>query len=58
MDKEEAIKLIAGRISDEYRKHSNFLWMDIAARKIYKQWFEYYQKEIDELKSKQNDGKR
>ena len=52
MDKEEVIKLISDRISDEHRKHVHSTWMNIAARKIYTQWFEYYQKEIDELKSK------
>ena len=56
MEKEEQIKLIAGRILDEYHKHKQYEWQDIAARKIHSQWFDYYnqqnqelQKQLDEL---------
>ena len=57
MEKEEQIKLIAGRILDEYHKHKQYEWQDIAARKIHSQWFDYYnqqtqelQRQLDELK--------
>lgn len=39
---EEIIKLIAGRIHDEYRKHPTLEWHEIAARKLYSQWKEYF----------------
>lgn len=47
--KELQIKLIAGRIEDEYRKHSTLDWQQIAARKIHSQWFEYYTNQIEHL---------
>ncbi len=33
MEKDQAIALIKGRIMDEYRKHPQLDWADIAARK-------------------------
>ena len=48
MDKEEVIKLIKGRIEDEYRKHPLLDWPRIAAGKIYTEWFEYFNNEIKE----------
>lgn len=44
LTKEEQIDLIAGRIIDEYRKHSGLIddWYKIAAAKIQSQWSEYY----------------
>ncbi len=45
MDKEHVIALIKGRIEDEYRKHQNGLvWAEIAARKLYSQWSEFFNK--------------
>ncbi len=41
MQKDQAIALIKGRIMDEYRKHTQLDWADIAARKLYEQWNEY-----------------
>lgn len=52
MEKEQVIKLIAGRIRDEKNKHPNLDWEEIAATKIYEQWFEYYQNEIILLNAK------
>jgi hypothetical protein len=52
MDKEEVIKLIKGRIEDEYRKHPLLDWARIAAGKIYTQWFEYFNNENKELQNK------
>ena len=51
MTKEEIINLIAGRIIDEYRKHSHSIedWHKIAAGKIYSQWFEFYDKQKKDL---------
>ena len=49
MDKEEVIKLIKGRIEDEYRKHPLLDWARIAAGKIYTQWFEYFNNENKDL---------
>lgn len=48
MTKEETIKLIAGRIMDEFRKHVSHIedWPKIAAAKIYTQWNEYYLKSV------------
>lgn len=42
MEKEKVTQLIAGRIIDEFRKHSNTIndWNTIAAAKIYLQWIE------------------
>ncbi len=42
MEKDQAIALIKGRIMDEYRKHPQLDWADIAARKLYEQWNEYF----------------
>lgn len=42
LDKDQAISLIKGRIMDEYRKHPQLDWADIAARKLYEQWNEYF----------------
>lgn len=42
MTKEEQIKLIAGRIRDEYRKHPDLDWAEIAASKLQSQWSEFY----------------
>ena len=51
MSAEEVIKLISGRIIDEYRKHSSNIeeWPRIAAKKIHSQWFEFYQNETQSL---------
>ncbi len=49
MEKEEVIKLIAGRIEDEHRKHPDLNWEKIAAGKIYSQSFEFYQSENEAL---------
>ncbi len=38
----EIINLIAGRITDEYRKHPSLDWAKIAATKIHNQWIEYF----------------
>lgn len=53
MTKEETIKLIAGRINDEYRKHSAHIeeWPTIAAAKIYNQWLSFYSQENPELEA-------
>lgn len=48
MNNEETIKLIAGRIEDEFRKHPTLNWQEIAAKKIHSQWFEFY---VDKIKS-------
>lgn len=42
MTKEEQIKLIAGRIRDEHRKHPDLDWAEIAASKLQSQWSEFY----------------
>jgi len=42
MEKDQAIALIKGRIMDEYRKHPQLDWANIAARKLYEQWNEYF----------------
>lgn len=49
MEKEEEINLIAGRISDEFRKHSHGLpdWPLIAASKLHSQWTEYFEKKYE-----------
>lgn len=54
MTKEETINLIAGRIIDEYRKHSYSIedWNKIAASKIYSQWFEFYDQQTKELQQR------
>lgn len=57
---EQEISMIAGRIIDEYRKHSHSIsdWNLIAAKKLHSNWSEYYNaklqqanKEIEERKS-------
>lgn len=52
MAPEEVIKLISIRITNEHRKHSSNIeeWSYIAAKKIYSQWFEFYQKQIEDMK--------
>lgn len=52
MEKQQAIALIKGRIIDEQLKHSNLDWQEIAARKIYSQWFEYFENEKNEALKK------
>lgn len=42
MQKEQAIALIKGRIKTEQEKHPELDWQEIAARKIYSQWSEYF----------------
>jgi len=37
--KEEKIKSIRQRIHSEYRKHHTIDWMEVAARKIYSEFF-------------------
>jgi hypothetical protein len=55
MEKEKAIELITGRIKDEHHKHSYQKdWPEIAARKIYSQWSEYFQNEKDEKEIVEN----
>lgn len=58
MEKTEIIKLIAGRIEDEHRKHPTLNWQEISASKIYSQWFEFFDNKIKEAKSvsKTKDG--
>jgi len=51
MDKEQTIRLIRGRIMDEYHKHPNLDWADIAARKLQSQWSEYFEKSISPTNS-------
>ena len=50
LTKEETLRLISGRIMDEYRKHPTLDWSSIAATKIYSQWNEHYADEIAKLK--------
>ena len=50
MQKEQEIALIKGRIIDEQRKHPDLDWQEIAARKIYSQRSEYFEKEISRIK--------
>jgi hypothetical protein len=45
MEKEQIISLIKGRIIDEYLKHPKLDWAEIAARKLYSQWDEFYKAE-------------
>jgi len=45
LGKDEVVKLIKGRIEDEYRKHPSLDWAQISASKIYSQWFEYLNNE-------------
>ena len=52
MSKEETIKLIEGRINDEFKKHPDLNWSLISAQKIYSQWNEYYVNEINDLKER------
>jgi len=52
MNKEEIVKLIAGRIENEMRKHPTLEWQMIAASKIYSQWFEFLNNENQELQAK------
>ncbi len=46
LQKDQAIALIKSRIMDEYRKHPQLDWADIAARKLYEQWNEYFKSEV------------
>lgn len=46
ISREESIKLIAGRIEDEFRRHANSEFPKIAARKIHEQWTEYYTEQL------------
>lgn len=46
MNKEEVIKSITQRIKDEYRKHKDLDWEEIAARKIYSTHFEQPETEV------------
>jgi hypothetical protein len=52
MVKEEVLRLIKGRIEDEYHKHPLLDWSAIAANKIYSQWFEYLNNENQDLQNK------
>lgn len=55
INKDEAIKLIAGRIIDEHRKYSQIeTWPKITAEKLYNQWLEFFQSERDSLKEQLN----
>ena len=54
MSKEKEIELIKGRILDEYRKHTDLDWAEIAARKIYDQFNFYYETEIKSLQSERD----
>lgn len=51
LGKDKVVKLIKGRIEDEYRKHPTLDWAQISASKIYSQWFEYFNNENKDLKS-------
>lgn len=53
--KEDIVKLIKGRIMDEYRKHPLLDWSQSSASKIYSQWFEYFNNEIQSLKEQLSD---
>lgn len=52
--KDGSIRLMSGRITDEYRKHGAHIdgWAEIAARKIYSQWSEFYQSESNHLNAR------
>lgn len=39
---EEIKALIKGRIEDEYRRHPNLDWAEIAASRLYSQWNEFF----------------
>lgn len=41
LTEQERIRLIAGRITDEYRKHPSLDWAQIAAIKLNEQWADY-----------------
>lgn len=48
MNSEESIELIRCRIIDEYRKHPDLDWAEIAARKLHSEWLEYFNKEKEQ----------
>jgi len=54
MSNEKTIELIKGRIMDEYRKHPDLDWAEIAAKKIYSQWNAFYEATIEEAKVAHN----
>jgi hypothetical protein len=48
MKKEEVLLSIKLRIMDEYKKHPDLDWTEIASRKIYSQFCEYFERPSSE----------